>query len=141
MIVIRSILFERDELRVFAQAALAAPLAYPERTADDPRPGLLGAFARNAWEPITYPRLVLAREVCAEILAVTAREHDPEHWRALAPDGEPTATEASMSAVLVEARTAQQAEVEAATVLVETALAELSERDNPRAYADERFQV
>lgn len=154
MRIIKTVLLDRDEAQAIHKANRLIDIGFP--LASDPlvqrstdalsravkgeshplRIGLNGL--RNAFDPITQPRLATAQQTLTILLDQVIKESDADHWLGLAAD--PTHPQArQMAEVLAAERTGQQRHVREALDIVTEALSHLSEDDDPKILRDQKY--
>ncbi|GAB2733487.1 hypothetical protein [Nocardioides pakistanensis] len=148
MHVIKTVLFTAEETRVLRRAQSLIDIAYPpasdplvlrERAVadDDERRRVLKGLL-SPFDPIARPRLVLAHRALTDLAAQVEKESSLDHWLGVAshPDNPQTR---QMAEVLAAERTGQQRLVGEALEIVDTALAQVGEADDPRLLREERW--
>lgn len=163
MYVIRTVIFSREESQAFGRAQRLIDIAYPlasdplvqrsreaqARAApeDDPHRRVLRGLG-NAFDPVTRPRLVLAKTALDILADQVRKESSVDYWLALsaASADQPTRQMAGqttewmagqMARVLATERTAQLHIVNTALGVVEAALTAIPPQDDPTLIRDQ----
>jgi hypothetical protein len=141
MHVIKTVLFTAEETRTLRRAQSLIDIAYPPASDplvprdravadDDERRRVLGGLT-SPFDPVTRPRLVLAHRALSDLAARVEQESSLDHWLGVASHPDDPQTR-QMAQVLAAERTGQQRLVGEALEIVDEALAQTTERDDPR---------